>query len=135
VRKIINYGFSKQAGKPLNINISEADIKNGTNLSLPLVVVESTEGKKDLSAVDSLTLQLTAIFKAVPEFGESKKDEFFSNYYAKFFDQLAESGNMPAFVRLISLSVYKDDDVAWLKENQQQLNALDLWLRSAPRNF
>lgn len=85
--------------------------------------------------MDSLTLQLTAIFKAAPNFEEGKKQDFFSNYYAKFFDQLAESGNMPAFVRLISLSVYKDDDVAWLKANQQQLNALDLWLRSAPRTF
>jgi len=42
---------------------------------------------------------------------------------------------MPAFVRLISLSVYKDDDVAWFKENSKQLDALDLWIRSAQRTF
>ena len=134
MKKVINYGVTQKDAKHTNINISVSEMSAGT-LSLPLTVIASTEGKTGLSAVDSLTLQLTAIFKAAPGSDEIIKQPALANFYAKFFDQLAASGNMPAFVRLISLSVYKDDDVAWFKENSKQLDALDLWIRSAQRTF
>jgi tetratricopeptide (TPR) repeat protein len=134
IKKVLNYGITKKDSTHTNINISTADI-GSTNFALSLTILAATEGKKNLSSVDSLTLQLTSIFKSAHEYTESTKDVFFANFYAKFFAQLADSGNMEAFVRLISLSAYKAETLAWVKDNGGKLSDLDLWVRNTQRGF
>jgi len=134
IRKILNYGISQQDAKHTNISISEKEIGTST-LSMQMAVLAATEGKTNLSGVDSLNLQLTTMFKQAFEFKETQSDSFFSNYYAKFFNKLAESGNMEAFTRFISLSAYKDENLAWFKANNDKLNNLDMWIRTNPRTF
>jgi len=134
IRKILNYGINQQDAKHTNVSISEKEIGTST-LSVQMAVIAATEGKTNLSGVDSLNLQLTALFKQAIEFKEAQSDPFFNNYYAKFFNKLAESVNMEAFTRFISLSGYKDENLAWFKANNEKLNNLDAWIRANPRTF
>jgi tetratricopeptide (TPR) repeat protein len=88
------------------------------------------------TAVDRLNNELNMIFTSTAQQAEKVTDkDFFWKFYAGFFGQLSKSGNMPAFTRYISLSAYTDENVAWLKEHKQELDAFDVWLRSQQRSF
>jgi tetratricopeptide (TPR) repeat protein len=134
IRDILYKGIKPKDSKNVTITVSDKDM--GTeNFLLPMTVLAATLDKKNLSAVDSLTLQLTEVFKVAGEVKEGTNGDFYSNFYAKFFNKLALSGNMPAFVRYISLRVYKADDLAWLNINKKALDNLDLWIRSNERDI
>jgi hypothetical protein len=42
---------------------------------------------------------------------------------------------MAAFTRYISLSIYKDENVAWFKEHDKELTAFDTWMQATKREF
>jgi len=134
IAAILNYGIAKKDEKHINISLSGNDLGMGT-MAMQIAVVSATEDKKNLSPLDSLTLELTSVFNIAGENQEIQKDQFCNNFFAKFFGQLAGSGNMSAFVHLITLSVYKDENIAWFKEYGKELDDLDLWLRSTQRDF
>jgi tetratricopeptide (TPR) repeat protein len=74
------------------------------NLALTQAVAEAAK-KKYATPGDLLTEQLKDIFIAVGELTEKQTgDDFFRKYYANYFYQLAQSPDMPAFARQISLS-------------------------------
>jgi tetratricopeptide (TPR) repeat protein len=93
--------------------------------------------KKNADSVASLEFALKMVFESAGK--ESAKlntsKSFYWNYYADFFYKLAESDNMAAFTRLISLSAFKEQNLAWFKDNKKQLDDLDIWVRSTPRNL
>ncbi len=89
---------------------------------------------KNQSGIDILNDQLTSIFKVAGEIQEKKKHkDFFWKYYAEFFYKLTKTDNMPAFIRLVSLSGYHDENLKWFKENDYKLKALSSWVASAKR--
>ena len=137
IKAIINKGITKQDDKHININISSKDI-GSEEMMTRLSIVASTESKefegKRESAIDSLTAELTAVFQGTAELNE-KDTSFYAKYYTKYFGQLANSGNMPAFCHLASFTAYKDENSAWFKENQKQLQDLSNWVQATPRNF
>jgi tetratricopeptide (TPR) repeat protein len=136
IRTIINNGVKRTGTNAVTISVSENTPAD--ELVLPMTVVASTQAKelngRKLSGVDSLEVELTDVFKYL---GEARQSDtgFYANYFAKFFGKLAASGNMPAFTRLISLTAYKDENLAWFNENKKQLDDLDMWIRSTPRDF
>jgi tetratricopeptide (TPR) repeat protein len=135
IKSLLNDGIKQTGAKSVNISVSEKGL-GGSNLSFQLAVLSATENNKKISSpIDTLNAQLTAVFTAATEYKESKEDTFFYNFYAKFFNQLATSDNMEAFTRLISLSAYKDDNLAWFKANKDKLDKLDMWIRSTPRSL
>jgi tetratricopeptide (TPR) repeat protein len=137
IKAIINYGVTRKSEKAININVSEKDLKS-EDFILPITIVASTEDKgfesKKESAVDSLTVELTSVFQLAAEHAKSDTG-FYANYLAKYFGKLADSGNVPAFARFISLGAYKDDDLAWFKANKKQLDDLDMWVQTTQRGF
>ncbi len=134
VKAIINNGVKKTGEKSVTITINEKDLSS-SNLLMPLTVTNATSDKKNLSATDSLTLQLTALFEIAHVITGDKDSPFVASYYSDFFEKLAKSGNMAAFTRYISLSGYKDENLAWFKEHDKELNEFDAWLKATKREF
>lgn len=90
--------------------------------------------RKYASAGDLLTAQLKAIFTAVGQLAEEQEgNDFFRKYMAGYFHKLAQTNNMPAFARLVSLSV--PESTKWAKNNAQQMNDLDSWVKTTERGF
>jgi len=91
---------------------------------------------KNKTAVEQLGEQLKSIFKVAGELSAKRKNkDLFWNFYVGYFYQLAQSDNMPAFARLVSLSAYKDENLQWFKDNDSKLTALDTWIASTKREF
>lgn len=115
------------------------EISDETTMDMFLsITAASSTLEKNLNKgpVDMLNEQLTSIFTEGGELAEKRKEkDFFWKYYVDYFYQLAKSGNMPAFTRLISLSAYHDENVKWLKENDAQLKALSNWELGVKREF
>lgn len=137
IRAIINKGITYKDAKNININVSAADMRS-EEMMTRLGIVAATEGKdfesNKRSAVDTLTAQLKSVFEVSA--GRNEKDTgFYANYFAKYFGLLAASDNMPAFGRLISMAAYKDENIAWFKENKKQLDDLSNWIQLTTRSF
>jgi tetratricopeptide (TPR) repeat protein len=133
-KSILNFGISKKGEKNININISSSEL-NSMNLGMQMAVVAATVDKKNLTSVDSLTLQLTSVFRIIGEQSDKSITPFFANYYAKYFQELSVSDNMPAFTRYISLCVYKDENTDWFNGHKEELMGLEKWISSTERNF
>lgn len=131
IHKILNHGIQKDGTNKINVSVSSNDL---ANLSLTMSILAATLDKKNLSPVDSLNLQLTSVFKLAGD-AKDNNDSFFSNFYANFFGKMGNSDNMEAFTRFISLTGYKDENLAWFKANNDKLTKLDMWIRDNPRRF
>jgi len=90
---------------------------------------------KDLPTTDSLSLQLTRAFKIIAGTSKDKASEQFNACFGEYFGKLADSGNMPAFTRFITMSVKKDEDQAWLNEHQKELDSLTRWITATKITF
>jgi len=101
---------------------------------MSLAIVAATTDKKGLSAVDSLTLQLTSVFQILGEQSANKNNDF-TNYFTKYFANLSHTNNMPAFVRYITLSAYKEENMAWFKDHEQELKDFQKWINDTKRDF
>jgi hypothetical protein len=108
---------------------------NTGNVMMPISIIAATEGKKGLSAIDSLQLQLTNLFKVSRMISGDKEPPFILSYFSDYFEKLGNSDNMPAFARLVSLSAYKDENVQWFKDNDDKLKTLDSWVASTKREL
>jgi tetratricopeptide (TPR) repeat protein len=134
IKNILNYGITKTGEKKVTVRVSTADLSS-INLGMQMAVVTATDKKENLSPVDSLALQLNSVFQIIGEKSGTLETPFFSKYYAKYFQKLADSGNTPAFVHYISLSAFKDEDSTWFKEHDKELKDLDKWVSSTERDF
>ena len=139
IKTIVNYGIKQTGEKSVTINISDSDLGSG-NLLMPMAVTTATDsnstgGKKNLTSVDSLALQLTSLFKISTTITGDKENSFVTNYFAKYFEQLGNSDNMPTFARLVSLTAYKDENLQWFKDNDDKLKALNNWVANTKREF
>jgi tetratricopeptide (TPR) repeat protein len=132
IKNILSFGIKKTDDKNVNITVSP---DNPGNMMMPISIIAATEDKKGLSSIDSLQLQLTNLFQVSKTLIGDKEPPIILNYFADYFDKLGNSGNMPAFARLVSLSVHRDESLQWFKDNAQQLSALDSWLRTTERSF
>ena len=103
------------------------------NKSITIGVAEAAK-EKHATPTGLLAAQLKNIFTAVGQLAEKQTgDDFFRKHYAAYFYQLAQSINMPAFARLISLST--PESAAWAKASAQQMTDLDNWVKTTERGF
>jgi hypothetical protein len=83
-----------------------------------------------------LNEELSDIFTEGGELAAKKKEkDFFWKFYIDYFYKLAQSDNMQAFTRLISLSGFHDDNLKWFKDNGDKLKALSNWVANTKREF
>ncbi|HTE01785.1 MAG TPA: tetratricopeptide repeat protein [Mucilaginibacter sp.] len=134
IHKILNYGLERKSEKEVTVHISDKEL-GSSSMMISMATLTATDNKKNLSPADSLALQLTSVFQLVGELSEKKKVEFYSNYYADYFKKMADSGNVPAFARMVYLSVNKEESLKWFKENDKQLTELDKWIAATEKKF
>ena len=130
VKNIVNFGITQKDEKNVNITVSP---DNTASLLMPMAVINATSGKKGLTPVDSLQLQLTELFKVSKEIIDTTESHFVASYFANYFEALGNSASMEAFTRYITLSAYKDDNTKWFDANKEKLTAFTDWLKNSKR--
>jgi tetratricopeptide (TPR) repeat protein len=134
VQNILNYGITRSNEKTVNINVNPKEM-GGSNLMMQLAVLAATSDKKGLTKTDSLTLQLKRVFEISESFAGKKEDPFYKSYLSDYFKGLAASDNMPAFARFISISVNREENLQWFKDNDSKISALDNWVANTKRQL
>lgn len=131
IQHIIQGGVLKpEPGKqPL---IIDADTK-ALNAAITQALVPFAKRRYALAG-ELLTAQLKALFTTIGPLAEKQTgNDFFRKYLAAYFYQLAQTPNMPALARLVSLSI--PESAQWAKDNAQQMTDLDNWVKTAERGF
>lgn len=133
VKTILNYGVKRTGEKSITISVNPDE--GAGNLLMPMAISTSLDKKTNLSAVDSVQFELTSLFTISTAIIGGDAPPLIKNYYAVYFEQLAKSGNVPAFARYITLSAYRDENLAWFKENDKELKDLQQWVATTKREF
>ena len=134
VQALLNRGLKTTGPKSVTINVSTKDIES-PDFIIPITVINATSGKKDLTRPDSLALQLKNVFEISGNFAGKKGDIFYKNFFSDYLMALAQSPNMPAFARLLSLGAYQDESLKWFKDHADQLQALYNWTDNTKREL
>ena len=134
IRYLLNYGIKRDASKNVQLSVSSGASEAG-NMALSISVLAATVDKKGLTGIDSLKLELKTVYGVAGSFNINKQDDFYSHFYADYFAKLASTDNMDAFIRLISLTAYREENIQWFKDNNTKLSALETWVGSTKREF
>ena len=134
IRHLLNYGIKRDSAKNVQLSISSGASEAG-NMALSISVLAATVDKKGLTGIDSLKLELKSAYSIAGNFNMNKQDSFYSHFYADYFTKLASTDNMEAFIRLISLTAYREENIQWFKDNSTKLSALEAWVGSTKREF
>ncbi|MFB9841418.1 tetratricopeptide repeat protein [Mucilaginibacter ginsenosidivorans] len=133
VKTILNYGVKRAGDSSITISVNPDE--GAGNLLMPIAISTALDKKTNLSAVDSVQFELTSLLQISASIIGDDAPPLVKNYYAGYFEQLAKSGNMPAFARYITLSAYRDENLAWFKEHDKELKDLQQWVAATKREF
>lgn len=133
MQSILKGGVLKDDGPG---KVSPADAKQIVGANAALTTVIASAQAKKLTGLSLLEYQLKNIFILAGQSSAKKTDKtFFDKYYADYFYQLAQTNNMPAFIRLINSGADKAAYTQWQQEHAQQVADLDNWLKNTDRSF
>jgi len=136
IQHILQGGVLKDNKGNNTIILSPKDNKENSSLNLAISMVNVSAQQKKLTGMDLLEYQLKSIFTITGEQSAAKTEkDFFWKFYADYFYQLSQSGNMPAFTRLVSLSANKEANTKWMSDNDKLVKDLDNWIATTPRSF
>jgi tetratricopeptide (TPR) repeat protein len=136
IQHILQGGVLKDGSGRSTIILSPKDNQDNQVLNLAISMTALSGQNKKLTGMDLLEYELKSIFTIAGESSEKKTDkDFFDKFFADYFYKLAQTGNMPAFARLISLSANSEANTKWMSDNDKQVKELDDWLATTPRDF
>jgi tetratricopeptide (TPR) repeat protein len=136
IQHILQGGVLKDSKGNSTILISTKDNQENSTLNMSISMVLLSAQQKKLAGMDLLEYELKKIFDIAGEQSAKKTDkDFFWKFYADYFYQLSQSNNMPAFTRLVSLSINKDINSKWMSDNDKLVKELDNWIATTPRSF
>ncbi|MDB5025899.1 MAG: tetratricopeptide repeat protein [Mucilaginibacter sp.] len=136
IQHILQGGVLKDGKGNNTVLVSTKDNQESSVLNMSISMVVLSGQQKKLAGMDLLEYELKTIFSIAGEQSANKTDkDFFWAFYADYFYQLAQSSNMSAFTRLISLSANKDADAKWMSDNQKLVKELDNWIATTQRGF
>lgn len=118
-------------GEPKNINITLRSNSEFGSAELMLSLLEaskSSEKNKDKSK-DELFIENTTSFFTILGDTTKETDGLWKGFYIQFFYKLAKSKHMETFCHYIQQSK-NENSMAWLKENEDKINAMFTWLNS-----
>ena len=118
-------------GEPKNINITLKTNSEFGSSELMLSLLEaskSLEKNKDKSK-DELFIENTTSFFTTLGDTNKETDGLWKGFYIPFFYTLAQSEHIETFCHYVQQSK-NENSVAWLKENEQKINAMFSWLNS-----
>jgi Tfp pilus assembly protein PilF len=93
----------------------------------------ATVGKENLKPIDSLNLQLTAVYKAIKAQEDQYGSPFFSKYFGNYFGDIATSNYMDVFTHVVAISLSPQENLAWLKGRLDDVKSFNQWLASQKR--
>lgn len=131
VKYLVNFGITSDGNGVTRTTVSP----NSNDLMFSLAVVNGTRGKKGLSSVDSLSLQLASLFKIQDATQEKAEGVFYGKFFVDYFKNLANTDNVPAFTHFITLSTNKDEDAEWFKTHDVELKKFDNWVSGTKRDY
>ena len=134
VHNLLNYGITQTSPKHVTLSINTKDVES-PDFIMQMTVVTAVSGKKDLTGPDSLALQLKNVFEISGTFYGKKANAFYKSFFSDYFKVLANTTDMPAYARLISLTAYKDENLKWFRENESQLQNLINWTTNTRRDL
>ncbi|WP_158825900.1 tetratricopeptide repeat protein [Mucilaginibacter lacusdianchii] len=138
VQQIINSKTAKTGEKSMNVFVNTQktgdEQMDAAEMAISIsAAASSLDINKNKTPVEQLNGQLKSIFGIVGELsGKKKTKDFFWTYYADYFYKLSQSEVMPAFTHYISLASYKDESLAWFKQNDKAVDELDAWVKINP---
>jgi tetratricopeptide (TPR) repeat protein len=128
-------GGALAGGRQTIIGSRKTDQEIGA-LNMVISVTASVGQKKKLTGIDLLEFELKNIFQIAGEISEKNAEKnFFDRYFAAYFYKLSQSGNMPAFTRMVNLNSNKEGNTKWMTEHDAQVKALEQWIADTPRSF
>lgn len=136
IQHILQGGVLKDASGRNTIILSpKGDQENETlNIAISMTVLSAQKNK--LTGTEMLEYEFKHIFMIAGELGEKKMEKsFFDQFYVGYFYKLAQSNNIPAFTRKVSLSANKDENTKWMNDNDQLVRELDKWVATTERGF
>jgi len=131
VKYLVNFGIKHDGKGNTNTTVSP----NSNDLMFSIAVIGATSGKKDLSSVDSLSLQLASLFKIQDTPKDITEPSFYSKFFVDYFKNMANTDNVAAFTHFITLSTNKDEDAEWFKAHDAELKKFDNWYGSTKRVY
>lgn len=134
LKNILNYGIAKTGEKSVTVTVSDNDIGSG-NMLMQMAVLTATDGKKNLSAIDSISLQLTEAFKVIAKTAKNKHLTGFNTYFAQYFGKLANTKNMPAFTHFITMGPKREENLTWFNEHPKEFDNLSKWINDNKVTF
>jgi tetratricopeptide (TPR) repeat protein len=144
VYKYLDTIFKMQEGKNIVLDGKNFSGKELTPLTIAEISVNLAVTTKDTlsklgktSPVDQMMIQLKTVFIGTGNASKKAgaKKDFFWTFYADYFYKLEESDNILAFTRYITLSAYKEDDLAWFKDHDKDLKDFQKWLSDTKRDL
>jgi len=132
IQHILQGGPLKPEPGERESKVIDADV-TALNRAITQAIAEFGK-RRYASQGDLLAGELKAIFANVGLLAEKQTgNDFFRKYMAAYFYRLAQSPNVPALARLVSLSM--PESVKWIKDNPQQMTGLDNWVKGTERGF
>lgn len=127
-------GVTKEAtkeGAPKNINITLNPSTEFGSAELMLSLLEASKSSADNKdkSDDELFAENTTSFFTILGETTKEKEGLWKGFYIPFFYKLAQSEHMETFCHYIQQSK-NENSIAWLKENEQKINAMFTWLNS-----
>jgi tetratricopeptide (TPR) repeat protein len=133
MQSILKGGVLKDDGPG---KVSPADAKQIAAANAGLATIIASAQAKKLTGLNLLEYDLKNIFILTGQSSAKKTEQaFFDKFYAAYFYQLAQTNNLPAFVRLINSSTNKADYTQWEQDHAQQSADLDNWVKTTARGF
>jgi tetratricopeptide (TPR) repeat protein len=116
---------------------TEAAAKDAATLALNsgLSAIIAAGKTKNLQGLPLLEYQLKNIFVMAGQLSAKKKEKtFFDNYYAGYFYKLAQSNNLPVFIRTISQTAFPTSK-EWLAAHSKEVDSIRIWVDTTSRNY
>lgn len=136
IQSILKGGALSGANGRQTIILSPKDKQEIAVQNMVISTTVSVARQKKLAGMDLLEFELKHIFSIAGNMAnDDKEKDFFDKFFAAYFLNLAQSDNIAAFTRMVSLSANKEENTKWLNEHDKELSDLDKWIAATERTF
>lgn len=136
IQHILQGGVLRGDDGKTTIQFSPNDSKDMGTLNAGISLIAISAQTKKLAGSELFEYELKSIFELAGQLSEKKTEaekDFFWKYYADYFYKLAQSPNITAFARVVSLS--NPESAQWLRDNPQKAGDLANWVKVTERGF
>jgi tetratricopeptide (TPR) repeat protein len=136
IQHILQGGVLKDVNGRTTIIVSRKESQENQVMNYTISLAAVAGKNKKLTGMDLLQFELKTLFDIAGKTSAEKTGkDFFEQFFAGYFYQLAQTNNMPAFTRLVSLSANNEANSKWMADNADAVKELNHWIEATPRSF